>query len=136
LFPKPEDLTFGITAEQRRQAANWDRLVPLRDQVLKALDTARAEKVIGAPLEAAVTLLADDDLYPLLEELAADLPGFFIVSQVSLKRSATATLEVQVERVGGDKCERCWKYSNDVGSDKELPSVCGSCAQILREYYL
>jgi isoleucyl-tRNA synthetase len=137
LFPKPEDLSTGITPGQREQAADWDRLIPVRGQVLKALDNARDEKIIGAPLEAAVTLSAGGDLYPLLEKLAAELPGFFIVSQVTLRPAPnTDTLEVQVERVGGAKCERCWKYTQDVGSDKELASVCASCAKIVRESFI
>ena len=137
LFPKPEDLSHGLTAEQRQQAADWDRLIPIRSQVLKALDNARDEKVIGSSLEAAVTLTAGGDLYSLLEKLGADLPGFFIVSQVDLKASPNAdTLVVHVERVGGVKCERCWKYTNDVGSDKELPTACASCAKIVREFFI
>ncbi len=55
-FPRPEDLTEGITAEQLERAAGWERLMPVRDQVLKALDTAREDKVIGSSLEAAVFL--------------------------------------------------------------------------------
>jgi isoleucyl-tRNA synthetase len=135
LFPEPEDLSRGITAGQREQAADWDRLVPVRDHVLKALDTARDEKIIGSSLEAAVTLHAGGALHALLEKFAADLPGFFIVSQVSLLPAPTDTLEVAVERVGGDKCERCWKYTNDVGSDRELASACASCARIVREFF-
>jgi isoleucyl-tRNA synthetase len=138
VFPKPEDLTAGINAAKREQAADWDKLIPMRSVVLKALDVARDEKIIGAPLEAAVTLTAGSDLYPLLEKVLADLPGFFIASAVTLKPQAPKadTLEVQVDRVGGTKCERCWKYTNDVGSDKELPTVCASCAEILRKYWL
>ena len=138
VFPKPEDLTAGITAAQREQAADWDKLIPMRSVVLKALDVARDEKIIGAPLEAAVTLTAGSDLYPLLEKVLPDLPGFFIASAVTLKPQAPKadTLEVHVDRVGGAKCERCWKYTNDVGSDKELPTVCASCASIVRKYWL
>jgi isoleucyl-tRNA synthetase len=137
LFPTPEDLSLGLTAAQREQAAEWDRLIPVRSQVLKALDNARDEKIIGAPLEAAVTLSAGNALYPLLEKLAADLPGFFIVSQVTLKTAPnTDTLEVAVERAGGAKCERCWKYTHDVGSDKELATVCAACAKTIREYFI
>ena len=106
--------------------------------MLKALDNARDEKIIGAPLEAAVTLSGGADLHPLLEKFAADLPGFFIVSAVTLKPSGanTDTLEVQVERASGTKCERCWKYTHDVGSDKELATVCASCAATVRKYFI
>ena len=99
---------------------------------------ARDEKIIGAPLEAAVTLTAGSDLHPLLEKVLADLPGFFIVSAVTLKPVAPKadTLEVHVDRAGGTKCERCWKYTNDVGSDKDLPTVCASCAATVKKYWI
>jgi isoleucyl-tRNA synthetase len=110
----------------------------MRSGVLKTLDDAREQKIIGAPLEAAVTLTAGSDLHPLLEKLLADLPGFFIVSSVALNPVAPnpATLEVQLARASGTKCERCWKYTNDVGSDPELATVCASCAKTVREYFI
>jgi isoleucyl-tRNA synthetase len=135
LFPSPEDLSGGITAGQRAQAKEWDRLVELREPVLKALDAARADKVIGSALEAAVILEAGGEFFALLEKFAAELPGLFIVSQVELKRLDEDTLSVRVERARGDKCERCWKFKTDVGSDADWPTVCASCAQILREYF-
>ncbi len=133
-FPTPESLSEGITDRQRRQSAELDLLVPVRDAVLKALDTARQDKVIGSSLEAAVSLTAGGDLYSLLSRYAADLPSWFIVSQVSLKREPVEELAVSVERARGDKCERCWKYTTDVGSDERFPTVCASCAQVLPEF--
>jgi len=81
-FPEPSELTAGLSDAARKRTANWDRLIEVRDQVLKSLETARNEKLIGAPLEARLILSANGDLLPLLEEYAADLPGLFIVSQV------------------------------------------------------
>ena len=81
LFPAPADLTAGITPQQRVAAADWDRLAEIRDQVLKALDTAREEKIIGSSLEAAVTLRAVSEL-DLLTKYQSELPGLFIVSLV------------------------------------------------------
>ncbi len=129
VFPEPEELTGTLGAERRERLRNWERLIPVRDQVLKALETARQEKIIGAPLEAQVTLRAGDELYPLLAEYEADLPGLFIVSQVNVLDHADATLEVHVKRAEGTKCERCWKYTNDVGREPELPGVCAPCAE-------
>ncbi len=57
----------------------------VRADVLKSLEAARNDKLIGAPLEARVRLSANGDLYPLLTEYARDLPGLFIVSQVELE---------------------------------------------------
>ena len=82
-FPEPGELSAGLDDAARKRAGNWDRLMQLRDVVLKSLDTARNEKLIGAPLEARVHLTANGDLYPLLEQYAEQLPGLFIVSEVA-----------------------------------------------------
>jgi isoleucyl-tRNA synthetase len=133
-FPQPEELTEGLTAEGRARAADWEALLPVRDQVLKALDAAREDKVIGTSLEASVSLEVSGDLYHLLQTCAPGLPTWFIVSQVNLLRSDSSGLKVTVERARGDKCERCWKYTLDVGSDPEFPTVCAACASVIREF--
>lgn len=133
-FPNAEELSEGITEEQRRRAAEWDRLTPIRDQVLKELDAAREDRVIGSSLEAAVVLEAGDDLYALLERFAPELPEWLIVSQVELERGGTEGLEIRVERARGDKCERCWKYKTDIGGNNEFPTVCAACACVVPEF--
>ena len=135
LFPEPSELSAGIDGAARKRAANWERLMQVRDGVLKSLETARAEKLIGAPLEARVRLSANGDLYPLLEQYAGQLPGLFIVSQVDLDRAAGEELGVKVERAAGTKCERCWKYTADVGSDARFPTVCAGCSGAIVEMF-
>jgi isoleucyl-tRNA synthetase len=136
LFPEPGELTAGLGEAERRRAANWERLMEVRENVLRSLEAARQEKFIGAPLEAHVHLKANSDLYPLLEEYAGQLPALFIVSQVSLESHSDTTLAVHVKRAAGVKCERCWKYTLDVGADPELPTVCAACAAAVREIAL
>ncbi|MCX6625590.1 MAG: class I tRNA ligase family protein, partial [Acidobacteria bacterium] len=126
-FPEPGELTGNLSGECRYRLQNWERLIPIREQVLKALETARQEKIIGAPLEAQVTLRAGDELYPLLSEYEDELPGLFIVSQVTVLDHADATLEVHVAKAEGAKCERCWKYTTDVGTNPDLPGACAEC---------
>ncbi|HUQ91355.1 MAG TPA: isoleucine--tRNA ligase [Bryobacteraceae bacterium] len=133
LFPEPRFPTEGMDSAQRERVLNWDKLMPVREQVLKALEVARQEKFIGAPLEARVRLRAGRDLYPLLEEYLEDLPSLFIVSQVLLEDYSDAELAVHVERAAGQKCERCWKYSTAIGFDPEFPTVCDWCAGALEE---
>jgi len=133
-FPRPEELSEGITDARRMEAADWDRMVPIRDRVLKALDTARADKTIGSSLEAAVHLRAQGELYPLLNKYAAELPMWFIVSQVELEYGLGDALDIRIERARGDKCERCWKYTTDVGSDQDFQTVCAACAAVLSEF--
>jgi isoleucyl-tRNA synthetase len=131
-FPEA-NLTAGLSAAQRERMANWEKLLPVREQVLKALEVARQEKFIGAPLEARVRLQAGKELYPLLDEYQQDLPALFITSQVSLEDHVEAELSVHIERAAGTKCERCWKYSTAIGFDPQYPTVCDSCAAALKE---
>ena len=133
-FPEPEALTEGLTDRQRAEAEVWERLVPVREQVLKSLDTAREDKVIGSSLEASVMLSADSDLYPILQQRLEDLPDWFIVSQVEVKHASKNEFQTRVERALGDKCERCWKYKTDVGSNPDFPTVCASCAAVLPDF--
>jgi isoleucyl-tRNA synthetase len=132
-FPEPAELTAGLDDTVRKRAANWDRLMQVRDGVLKHLDTARNEKLIGAPLEARVRLSANGDLHSLLEQYASELPGLFIVSQVEVDRGASDEPVVTVDRAVGNKCERCWKYTLDVGSDASFPTICAACARAVHE---
>jgi len=132
LLPEPSELTDGFTIQQRERLANWDKLMPLRDQVLKSLEVARAEKHIGKSLEAKVILKAGPDLHPLLNEYAADLPALFIVSEVHVDPAAEPGLSVEVQKADGNKCERCWKYTLDVGSDPEFPTLCAACSEAIK----
>jgi isoleucyl-tRNA synthetase len=131
-FPKPAELTEGIPEDHRKRASNWDRLMKVRGDVLKSLESARNGKLIGAPLEAHVHLSANGDLYPLLRDYSRELPGLFIVSQVSVGQGSEE-LSVRVERASGAKCPRCWKYTEDIGSHGRFPSVCAACAAALEE---
>ncbi len=133
LFPKPEELTAGLSEDMRARVGNWDRLLPVRDQVLKSLEAARQDKFIGTGLEARVRISANGDLLPLLAEYEHELPAWFIVSQVDLSKGGSGELGVTVERAQGVKCERCWKYRTDVGSDPEFPTICAPCAEAVRE---
>jgi isoleucyl-tRNA synthetase len=134
LFPGPGELTAGLPETVSEVAANWDRLMEVREQVNKSLEAAREGKFIGANLQARVHLRANGNLYPLLERYAADLPALFIVSQVLLEGHAHETqLSVHVERAEGGKCERCWKYTGDIGSDPDFPTVCAACAVAINE---
>jgi isoleucyl-tRNA synthetase len=130
LFPEPAELSGSINPSG---LSAWERLIAVRDDVLKSLEAARQEKTIGAPLEARVRLTADAEIYPLLERYAGQLASLLIVSEVELMNGASSGVAVEVSRATGVKCERCWKYTHDVGADVDLPSVCGPCANAVKE---
>jgi isoleucyl-tRNA synthetase len=133
LMPEAGELTAGLTGDAERLQQNWERLLSVRDQVLKDLEAARNAKLIGAPLEAKVLLEAGEALYPLLAQYESELPGLFITSQVELRQAAGVELGVTIERAGGVKCERCWKYRFDIGQDADLPTICQPCASAVRD---
>jgi isoleucyl-tRNA synthetase len=138
-FPTAEE--FAGAFDDAR-AKDWDRLLAVREEVLKALEPARAAKTISGALEARVTLVAGGELVALLRKHAADLPALFIVSQVEITEghvsSATPAaglegLQVRIERAKGSKCERCWNYSTHVGENADYPTLCERCVAALAE---
>ena len=115
--------------------ARWDRIHAVRDEAKKALEEARTAKVIGASLEAAVTLTAEGDTFAFLKEVQAMLPAVLIVSAVRIKEGGAQSesgLDVKVEPAAGKKCLRCWMYTEDVGSDAGHTDLCARCAGILK----
>jgi isoleucyl-tRNA synthetase len=119
----------------------WDRLIDVRNGVLKALETARQQKAIGSGLEAKVFLEPQGILKTLLREYRDFLPALFIVSQVEIgsgwkgdiAESQLPGLRIGVTHATGKKCERCWNYSERVGENAEYPTVCERCAAALAE---
>jgi isoleucyl-tRNA synthetase len=138
LFPTAEEFEQALDPDR---AKNWDRLLAVREEVLKALEPLRAAKTISANLEARVTLVAPGELAALLQKYRAYLPALFIVSQVELETgtgngAASAGiegLEVRAERAHGKKCERCWNYSTHVGENADYPTFCERCVAALEE---
>ena len=119
--------------------AKWDKIHSVRVDVQKALELARNEKIIGKPLEAKVTLYADGELYDFLKSVEADLPEIFITSAVTVEngegevKGEIEGLSVSVSKADGEKCERCWKYSDTVGSSSEHPTLCSHCADVMKK---
>jgi isoleucyl-tRNA synthetase len=118
-------------AVDEKLAANWERLFAIRDDVLKTLETARGEKVIGSSLDAKLILSADKETTLFLSGYFTQLRYLFIVSQVEVHESDS--FGVRIEKADGDKCERCWNYSIRVGEFEKYPTVCERCAEALDE---
>ena len=125
--------TIPDSFENPELADRWERLLEIRQEVSKALEEARKNKEIGHSLDARVTLAVNEKTYAFLKDYEEELSDIFIVSQVILKPSDETPLAVEVAPAAGEKCERCWHYKADVGKDKDFPTVCGRCAEVLHE---
>ena len=123
-------------------AGRWERLLELRREVAKALELSRQAKLIGQSLDAHVVLYVPEDWHPLAAAYADFLDTLFIVSKVTLATGeppseavaseAIADVYTMVYKAPGQKCERCWRYQEDVGSSTEHPGVCQRCATCLQ----
>jgi isoleucyl-tRNA synthetase len=137
LFPAIDHVYLNEASE-----AKWDRLIQIRGEVAKALEIARKDRLIGHSLEAHVAIVAGDELFTFLKGVEEDLPSFFIVSSVGLQQGVPPQdvflsreiegLGVVISRAKGGKCERCWNYSEFVGTDAEHPTICKRCLDVLQ----
>ena len=134
-MPKPY-ADYALDAET---LAVWQKYVVLRDGVNLKLEEARAAKLIGKPLEAAVTLCCGDEVMVLLAGKEELLRTLFIVSDVMLVAgnggedcAELPGVSISVQAASGEKCERCWMYAHTVGTDAEHPTLCARCAGVVR----
>ena len=119
--------------------ARWNKIHEMRDDVKKALELARADKVIGASLDAKVTLYADGELYDFAKSVENILPTVFMVSDFELIRGEGGSFKGEVEGMSvtavharGEKCARCWSFGNTVGKDADHPTICARCAEVIK----
>ncbi|RBP06889.1 isoleucine--tRNA ligase [Rossellomorea aquimaris] len=122
----------------------WNAFLELRDDVLKGLEEARNQKMIGKSLTAKVTLYVNDETRALLGSIKEDLKQLFIVSAFEIGGAVNAAPEhalslgennIVVEKAEGETCDRCWVVTTTVGEDKDHPTLCTRCASVVKESY-
>lgn len=116
----------------------WNTFMKLRDDVNRALEVARNEKVIGKSLEAKVVIGRNDnfDATSFLQQFA-DLQQLFITSQAEVVDHVEDGIpyqygDIRIEHAHGEKCERCWNYSESLGSVGELNNLCPRCQEVVK----
>jgi isoleucyl-tRNA synthetase len=122
----------------------WDAFMSLRDDVLKALEVARNEKVIGKSLTASISLYPNSEAKVLLESVEENLKQLFIVSGFEIAGDYDSapenaqvfdSVKIEITQAEGETCERCWIVTPEVGQVAEHPTVCPRCAGIVKEHY-
>ncbi len=144
-FPAPDDVpgpgySAGNKEENARLLRDWYELAVVRGEVLKALESARNSKLIGSGLEAEVLLGLPEPLFEVVKRHANELRYLFIVSGVQWEAVPSGNgsgggnaIRVEIRKAPGQKCERCWNYSTEVGKDPVYPTVCERCSAVLKE---
>ena len=108
-------------------AADFDRLLALREQVSRVLEPMRAGGEIGAALQAEVALACGPDDHARLAPLVDELRFLLISGDVSLEAGADPGIRVLATPSDKPKCIRCWHYQASVGSVAAHPQICARC---------
>jgi isoleucyl-tRNA synthetase len=121
----------------------WAQFIEIRNVVLKALEDARAKKLIGNALGASLDLYPDEETNVLLSQFE-QLEQLFIVSKVTVYPAVSSIpmdaiqskkLAVRVSAAEGEKCERCWNVTPEVGVNPDHPSLCKRCVEVVSAHY-
>jgi len=116
-----------LPADAPLNAADFDQLLALREQVAKVLEPMRANGAIGAALEAEITVAANEETASRWQPLAEELRFLLISGDVQVRPATTDEVFVSAQPTGKQKCVRCWHYRADVGSVAAHPELCGRC---------
>ncbi|MDR4946310.1 isoleucine--tRNA ligase [Neobacillus cucumis] len=138
-LPEYQELEGAKALEEK-----WSAFMTLRDDVLKALEEARNQKVIGKSLTAKVSLYVNEKSKELLDSISENLKQLFIVSgfevagtydQAPDNAVKLETAAIVVTKAEGETCERCWIVTPEVGQDSEHSTLCPRCAEVVKENY-
>ena len=113
-------------------AQDWEVICAWRGKVNKRLEDSRAAGNIGSALAAEIDIHAAGTDYQVLARLGEDLRFVMITSRAGVKlANSEAEQHVEVKVSAYTKCERCWHYREDVGSDAQHATLCGRCVSNL-----
>lgn len=116
--------TLTLDFDQDALLKDMDVLFELRKKVLKALEDARHEDMIGKGLEAQLILHLDDETKGVLNRIVPNPAQWFIVSKVTF---ADAGDEVVVAKADGHVCPRCWNVTEADHED----GLCDRCHAVM-----
>lgn len=117
----------------------YENMLRLRSDVLKALEEARNLKVIGSAQEAFVSIAIIDSK---VKEVASkfsleELANLFVVSEVELKETngqkEYEVSKVEVKHHEGQFCSRCWNYSKLAIIQEDGTYLCPRCQKVIHK---
>jgi isoleucyl-tRNA synthetase len=109
----------------------WDAISTVREQVLKEIEEARNQKLIGDSLEAEIELELPDDLYVPVSEDPDLFKEILVVSKVDISRAES--IKISIRKSQGRKCPRCWNWIHEDPAHKIQPELCSRCDRTVKE---
>ncbi len=136
-----KDLDFQISDQE---IDLWELVKKIKGEVTKSIEPKRKDGVVGHSLDCHVKLFLNAELYDKLEPIKDFLREVFIVSKVEVLRQGEIQgecfqsedvpgLGICVEKARGEKCARCWVYSDEIGVDPVHMDVCSRCVSVLKK---
>ncbi|MDO4696583.1 MAG: isoleucine--tRNA ligase [Neisseria sp.] len=126
LYHTLHDFPTMPSASEEALVEKWNALREVRSAVTAAIEPLRTDKSVGSSLQAEVEITAPADIFAALQALGKELRFALLVSEAVVKEGAELAVTAKVS--GGEKCERCWHYTDDVGSAAGHETVCARCA--------
>lgn len=136
--------TVETFANEKELKQKWEQFLQLRDHVLKSMETVRAEKIIGKPLEAKLEMYVDEKTESLLNSIKEDVKTLFIVSEFTIAGKLSDAPEnadiydhvaIVVTKAEGETCERCRVTSKELGTNEAYPTLCPRCTTVVVENF-
>ncbi|WP_037585205.1 isoleucine--tRNA ligase [Stenoxybacter acetivorans] len=126
LFHTLHDFPVMPAAAEAELLKKWQAVRSVRDAVTAAIEPLRTDKVIGSSLQAEAVITAPEPLSGYLKALGSELRFVLLVSKVRVENGTE--LSVTAAASQSEKCERCWHYTDDIGSHADHPTLCARCA--------
>ncbi len=140
VFALPEYTEFEPLSD--KEIAEWNSILELRSEITKAIEPIRKAGTVGHSLDTCVTAYISKTLLDIIEAKKVDMREISIVSQLVLKdysqkpsniEDCIENMAINVEKAKGEKCERCWIYTEDLGTDTMYPNLCPRCSSVMKE---
>ncbi len=125
----------------KEELEDWEKILFIRSEITKAIEPLRKEGIIGHSLDTSIDIYLDEALIKMIEEKQIDMREISIVSQLHFKPYNTKPAEladmsenlaILVEKAKGEKCERCWIYTEEAGTDSNYPTLCPRCSKVMK----
>ena len=122
-----------VSIDWKKDEAKWEKLMHLRDEVLKELEGLRKNELIASNQESSIIINTDDgELISVVEKFGLDnFAALCIVSEVKLEKKKSDKL-VNAQKSSHKKCQRCWNYWPSVEANAEYPDLCERCVNVIK----
>jgi len=129
LFPKVEK-----KYTEKVDNDKWEKILEIRDRILKEIEETRNKKIIGDSLEAVVNLTLIKDEFELVEKNLALFKEILVIAKLNIKKGDKESIEVKKSE--GSKCPRCWNYFEEDTKDNKYSELCPRCNNTVKEMNL